>query len=279
MKTFLSILLLATTGVHAETAADIMKRFAAQEAEALEAYVKANPKAEDLATAQERLSQAYALMDDKAKQLAVLTEQYAGLAKGAAGDLRSAARNVAMRLQLLAGKKAEAKAAIAQVKKDFADHEEASQAGKFFDQLASKLDLPGEGEVMEISFTATDGTKVDLAAMKGKVVLVDFWATWCGPCVKELPNVKAAYEKHHDKGFEVIGISLDQEKSDLDAFVKKNAMPWPQAFDGKGWQNALAAKFGISSIPATFLVGKDGKIAATDLRGPALEAKVAELLK
>ena len=126
--------------------------------------------------------------------------------------------------------------------------------------------------------TATDGTVVDLAAYRGKVVLVDFWATWCGPCVNELPHVKAAYEKHHAAGFEIIGVSLDKDGDKLASFTKDNEMPWPQIFDGQGGQNKLAQAYGIRSIPATFLLDRDGRIAAKGLRGDALSEKVAELL-
>jgi peroxiredoxin len=126
--------------------------------------------------------------------------------------------------------------------------------------------------------TATDGTTVDLAAYRGKIVLVDFWATWCGPCVDELPNVMAAYEKYHDKGFEVIGISLDKDGDKLAAFTKEKKMAWPQVFDGKGWQSKLAQAYNIRGIPATFLLDREGKIAAKDLRGDALSQKVGELI-
>ena len=116
--------------------------------------------------------------------------------------------------------------------------------------------------------------------MKGKVVLIDFWATWCGPCIAELPNVLKAYEEYNDKGFEIIGISLDNAKDEdkLRTFVKDKKMTWPHAFDGQGWRNSLAKKFGISSIPATFLIGKDGKVVSTNLRGPALSKAVKKEL-
>jgi thiol-disulfide isomerase/thioredoxin len=123
-----------------------------------------------------------------------------------------------------------------------------------------------------------DGKAIDLAAYKGKVVLIDFWATWCGPCVAELPNVIAAYEKYHAKGFEIIGISLDQSKDKLTAFTKEKNMTWRQYFDGLGWQNKVSTKYGIDSIPATFLLDGTGKIVAKDLRGDALDKKLAELL-
>jgi peroxiredoxin len=124
-----------------------------------------------------------------------------------------------------------------------------------------------------------DGQPLSLAAYRGKIVLIDFWATWCGPCVAELPNVLAAYEKYHGRGFEIVGISLDQDKAALTSFIKEHQMTWAQYFDGLGWKNKLGQEYGINAIPATFLVDGEGKIVARNLRGDALAKKLAELLK
>lgn len=128
------------------------------------------------------------------------------------------------------------------------------------------------------SVTGLDGKPLALESYKGKVVLVDFWATWCGPCVQELPNVLAAYKKFHDKGFEIVGISLDENKEKLESFMKENGMTWPQFFDGKGWGNELAQKYGINSIPATYLLDAEGKIIDSNLRGGGLEPAIAKAL-
>jgi thiol-disulfide isomerase/thioredoxin len=130
---------------------------------------------------------------------------------------------------------------------------------------------------VELHFTATDGSQVDLASMRGKVVLIDFWATWCGPCMGEVPNVVAAYDKLHGKGFEVVGISLDQDQGRLNTVQFAKGMLWPQYFDGKGWGNEIARRFGIHSIPTMWLVDKNGRLADTDGRD-GLEDKVEKLL-
>ncbi len=123
------------------------------------------------------------------------------------------------------------------------------------------------------------GKPLSIARFKGKVVLVDFWATWCGPCVGELPNVLKAYDKYHGKGFEIVGISLDSDRAKLDSFIADRKMSWAQYYDGKGWQNKLAGVYGVNSIPATYLLDGEGKIIAKNLRGEALDEAVAKALK
>jgi thiol-disulfide isomerase/thioredoxin len=124
----------------------------------------------------------------------------------------------------------------------------------------------------------TAGKPLAIANYKGKVVLIDFWATWCGPCRAELPNVIATYKKYHNQGFEIIGISLDQDQAKLTGFTKSMNMTWPQYFDGQGWGNKLAVKYGMESIPATYLLDGNGKIIGRDLRGDELTQAVAKAL-
>lgn len=120
-----------------------------------------------------------------------------------------------------------------------------------------------------------EGKPISLADYRGKVLLLDFWAVWCGPCIGEMPNVKEVYEKYHDRGFDVIGISLDTDEAVLREFIKENQLPWRQIFDGEEWSGPLAEKYGVRSIPAPFLLDREGKVISVNARDPLLEELVA----
>lgn len=141
--------------------------------------------------------------------------------------------------------------------------------------------LPGEVAPTFTATTMNHGAVEMPKSYKGKILLLDFWATWCGPCIRELPNVSAAYEKYHDQGLEVLSISLDTEKSldNLPAILTKHRMVWPQVCDAAKFDSALVKLYGIRGIPATVLIdGDSGKILATDLRGTSLDTKIAEVM-
>jgi thiol-disulfide isomerase/thioredoxin len=133
------------------------------------------------------------------------------------------------------------------------------------------------GKPLDIKFTALDGRKVELAKLKGKVVLIDFWATWCGPCVAEIPHIKETFAKLNPKGFEVIGISLDDDKAALTKMVREKQMPWPQHFESEKDENRYAKEYGISTIPTMWLVDKKGNLVDMNARED-LEKKVEKLL-
>jgi thiol-disulfide isomerase/thioredoxin len=140
------------------------------------------------------------------------------------------------------------------------------------------------GKPFALEFTdAIKGTAITMASLKGKVVVIDFWATWCGPCVNEMPKMKELYAKYKSKGVEFIGVSLDQPKEQggldkLKAFVAKNGIEWPQYYQGNFWQSEFSSSWHINSIPCVFLVDADGNLASVKARGQ-LDKLIPEYLE
>ncbi len=148
-----------------------------------------------------------------------------------------------------------------------------------YEMQAQKAGKVAKGAVApDFSLPTPDGKMLALSSFKGKVVLVDFWASWCGPCRKENPNVVAMYKKYHAKGFEILSVSLDDNKNKWLKAIEADGLTWNHVSDLKGWENAAAKLYGVSSIPFTLLLDKEGNIVAKDLRGAELEAKIAETL-
>lgn len=129
-------------------------------------------------------------------------------------------------------------------------------------------------------FTLNDinGNPVSLSSFKGKYTLIDFWASWCGPCRVENPNVVKAYHAYKSKGFEILGVSLDEKKDKWEQAIKHDNLDWPQVSDLKGWESSVAALYEVRAIPMNFLLDKDGKIIAKSLRGEQLLKKLGELM-
>ena len=160
-----------------------------------------------------------------------------------------------------------AKAAIEdRILKDFSDSRYAAAIA------GTRRRTEAIGKPFELEFTeAINGSPITMKDFKGKVVVIDFWATWCGPCVAEMPHMKEIYAQYHDRGVEFIGISLDQPKEDggldsLKKYVKEEKIPWPQYYQGNGWESKFSRSWGINSIPAMFVVAPDGTLYSVEAR-------------
>ncbi len=143
--------------------------------------------------------------------------------------------------------------------------------------IAKKTDIGKAAP--EFAQNDANGKPIALSSLKGKYVLVDFWASWCGPCRAENPNVVKAFQKYHAKGFDILGVSLDEKKDKWQEAIKKDNLNWNQVSDLQGWKNSVAELYGIQGIPMNFLLDKDGKIVGKGLRGDDLEKKLDELMK
>ncbi len=133
------------------------------------------------------------------------------------------------------------------------------------------------GIAPDVVLPTPDGAELALSSLRGHYVLIDFWASWCGPCLREAPNVKAIYEKYHDKGFEIYGISLDEDAEAWKAAIEKHGLNWHHVSSLKGWECPVAARYNVTGIPRMYILDPDGKIIAQDLRGEELAAFVASL--
>lgn len=162
----------------------------------------------------------------------------------------------------------------------------AASDNKRFKKYAPKLEgsirrMSLVGNPIDLKGDTTDGSEFSWARYKGKVVLVDFWATWCGPCVREVPNMKKNYKAYHARGFEIVGVNMDANRKAFDKFIAKHELPWDHIMGTKeanGWDHPMATYYGVDSIPTQILIGRDGNVIALNARGRALDRRLEQLL-
>ena len=146
-------------------------------------------------------------------------------------------------------------------------------------QQVGTVTQPQYQKAIDFQVSDLNGNSLSLKKFRGKVILLDFWATWCGPCLAEMPNVKRIYQKYKDQNFQIIGISLDTDRSKLRSYLRREGITWPQYFDGDGWKNSVAQKYKIKSIPRMYLIDGDGNIRQENIRGNVLERAVSDLIR
>jgi peroxiredoxin len=169
---------------------------------------------------------------------------------------------------------------LAEVAERFAkDKPQSKQAQTFVASVASKRGLALGAVAPELTLNTPDGKPLQLSTLRGKYVLIDFWASWCGPCRQENPNVVKLYQRFKEKGFEVYSVSLDNDRTRWMNAIQQDRLLWSHVSDLKGWQSQGASLYQVSAIPQTFLIDREGHIIAKNLRGTALEAKLTEILK
>ena len=280
-KFFITLVLsnMVVSVLHADSVQEISQKHYLAMLEDLQTYIAEQPNAADINEARSKAVEAAFYTDQKDVLVDILQDQFDAMKVQEDANPQELAQTGMMLVQFSkeAGKTDVAK----NVQESF--YELAEKTGNpIYAQVSGMIDAelnkPGVGTTPELSGTSIEGKEIELSDYEGKVVLLDFWATWCGPCIAEMPNVISVYEKYHEKGFEIIGISLDRSIDPLKEYIKENEISWPNIYDADQ-ANSIADQFSITAIPTMFIIDQEGKIVAVNTRGPELEKAIAGLLE
>ena len=274
-------LLLAPGFAAAESAREITERHQRAALSELKAYLSSQPDAPDKSIALDNIIELQNALGESAASMELLQMRYDELVKQKPIPMEQLFPNAIQPMLALLVETGDADKGMAfldRMRTDLAGHEDFEEIKPLLDHFQGEFSRPGVGKRLEMAGKIFgSGAAFDLASLKGKYVLVDFWATWCGPCVAEIPNVKKAFEAYKDKGFEVVGVSLDDDADALKKFIADEGLTYSMILDGEDG-HGFAQKYGIFSIPTIFLLDREGVIIATGLRGDALEKKLKELI-
>jgi peroxiredoxin len=263
--------------VSAQSVQDITEKHMGALLTDIKAYIEANPEAADLNEAFQSGIQAAYVTGQNEEVVTLLDLQFDGLVEQDAPEQELIQTGMMLAQFAQQNGNRDAAEKVKAVFEERAAENSDSSYPQVVQALTSMLGKPGIGDVPELSGTTIEGENISLEDYRGKVVLLDFWATWCPPCVEKMPEVKAVYDTYHEKGFDVIGISLDRSMDPLKSFIEEEKLGWANILDGDQ-EASLADQFGVTSIPSLFLLDQNGKIVALDPHGGDLEAEVAKLL-
>lgn len=279
MKLILSTLCMTlATSVFAQNAQSILEKHMGAMLTDLQAYIDANPDAGDIDAAIQSATQAAFVTNQSKEVVRLLDIQFDRLVAQTPPPEQETIQTGMMLAQFAQENgNTDAMKKVASTFEKLAATYTGSSYGQVAGSLKAMMNKPAIGVRPELSGTSIDGKDIDVKDLKGKVVLIDFWATWCPPCVKKMPEVKAVYDKYNKDGFEVVGVSLDRSEAPLKEFIKENDLGWANLLDSAQKQS-LADQFGVTSIPSLFLLDQTGTIVALNPHGGDLDGEVAKLL-